>query len=135
MNINREIHNKPLERCPHSIVLKCSYTGVERCVNDALRRFDITYSSPYCISEFHIEGKLNGLLRISTLLGGAPDEYVVQFHRYGGDGFMMYEIMFRILNCYNCYENESDDEIHKLYIEKKTDLYYFASGLNNIENV
>jgi hypothetical protein len=105
-------------------MLLCPYKSVERAIKDALTESNLSYKYPDASSSFFIDDKdLSAEVYISQPVP-TEDKFYVEIVRYGGDGFIVPNILFRITNYYKHHEmNLEVSEDYKAYIKDTLDMY------------
>jgi hypothetical protein len=123
MEITRRIHTQR-RNVATCVMLLCPYKSVERAIKDALTESNLSYKYPDASSSFFIDDKdLSAEVYISQPVP-TEDKFYVEIVRYGGDGFIVPNILFRITNYYDQFFRNSDiDEEYKAYIKDMLDMY------------
>ncbi len=107
--INQRVINQIPRGLSNRIELRCSYKHVGLAVQYAMDMCNINYTYPDYNSIFLIEDpKINAQIIISNI--GQHKKYIIEFERYGGDGFMMHKIIYCILDYYIdvCMDTQQD---------------------------
>ncbi len=109
---------------PNCVMLLCPYESVERIVKDAITKTKLSYKYPEYSSSFFIDDDDLSAEIYVCQPNKTKDKFYIEIIRYGGDGFIVPDILFRIANNYKHFEMKSDvSEDYKTYITYILDTY------------
>ncbi len=111
--IRRYIPTVPFRLCPVHFAVSTDYENLVRNIKQILKEMNITYSYPdygsiFFVSSHPSDPDYNCEIRIYAEQC-VPDKFIVEIYRYGGDGFLTFDIYDKIY--YQYYPEEKNDAI------------------------
>lgn len=104
VDVVRHIPELPFRLSPLHIEINAELEDIEIAIKTSLAIHQIHYQYPDSVSIFNINHSLGGQfgrqlhaeIRIYANHNTNPNKYTVEFHRYGGDGFLLNDIFYRV---------------------------------------
>jgi len=112
--VHRRIPTAPFRLSPIHFSINTDYDNLACNIKNTLDEMNITYSYPDSISTFFVSGHpsdsdYNCEIRIYSewVEQGQPVSFIVEIYRYGGDGFLTFDIYDKLY--YQYYPEEKPD--------------------------